>query len=541
MSAEAQAAEAPDAPWELTLLLVVAACAVLPDLYDVDAFKTATVALLAGVLLLPRMLLSGTDELRAWFGSAGGRLHLLAAALAVPAAAHALAHAGTIDRLLGTVLAATAAMLGLRAAAAGLSFTRALQGATLLVAVAALLQSVGLLGALTAPGSDGQPEIVATLANTTRAGALLALGVCSAFAQLVAPDGRESHGRERLAAATLNLGVAALLLTRARGAWLAAAAGLVVLAWISRAALGARWRAWLVPLVVGVALGGFLGDGKRLLAPQVEIGGPLLSTGDVTTEVRFSIWRGTLRLVQEHPLLGIGLGRFREAFPPYREPGEARLPGREGLPTEVDHPHDELLLAFAEGGVPAGLCLLGFLLLTLRRAAARATGAAGAFGEPPADGGLSDRAAFGVLIAGTLTGLVQNSWTAPGTALPFFAAAGWVWRPALAPEPSAGGRRLARGLLVLLIAGTLVLAVPRMHTQALWYRFFRDADSKGVNLQNFGWLTQAADASPGDIDVQTRLVHFADAIGNAVPDVAQMVRPAKDRALLRIGELRAAP
>ena len=530
--------EAPPAPWELTLLLVAGAAAILPDLYDADAFKTAFVALLCGVVLLPRLLLVGPDDVRAWFASAGGRLHLLAAALAVPAAALSLQHAGPIDRMLGTVLAATAAMYGLRAATAGRSFTRALQAVTLLVAVVSLLQAVGLLSALTALDSQGRPEIVGTLANSTRAGALLALGVVAAFAQLAAPDAREPYGRERLAAATLNLGLAALLLTRARGAWLAAAAGLLVVAWLSRGTLRARLRTWIVPVIVGVVLAAFLGDGLQLLRPKVEPGDARLSTGDVTADVRLSIWRGTLRLVQDQPLLGVGLGRFREAFPPYRDPDEARIPGREGLTTEVDHPHSEPLLAFAEGGVPAGLCLLAFLLLTLRRGAQRATGGAAAFGEPSADGGLSDRAAFGVLVAGAITGLVQNSWTTPGTALPFFAAAGWVWRPVLAPEATDGGRRLARVALVLLVAGTLVLAVPRARTQALWFRFFRDADENGVNLQNFGWLTQAADSSPGDIDVQTRLVHFATLIGDQVPDVAPMVKPARDRAVLRIAELR---
>jgi hypothetical protein len=351
--------------------------------------------------------------------------------------------------------------------------------------------------------------------------------------------GAARGGRGGRAAATLNLGLAALLLTRARGAWLAAALGLLVVAWLSRTTLRARLRTWLVPLLIGLVAGGILGDGLRLLAPKVEVGDARLSSADVTTGVRLSIWRGTARLVGEHALLGIGLGRFRETFPPYREADEARLPGREGLPTEVDHPHSEPLLAFAEGGLPAGLCLLAFLVLTLRRAAQRASGAAGAFADAPADGGLSDRAAFGVLVAGTITGLVQNSWTTPGTALPFFAAAGWVWRPLLAPEPAAGSRRLARLWLVLLIAGTLTLAIPRFQTQSLWFRFFRDAAENGVNLQNFGWLTEAADASPGDVDVQARLVHFATMLGDQVPDTAQIVKPAMDRAMTRIRELRA--
>jgi O-antigen ligase len=540
MTDAAVPAEAPRAPWDLALMLVVAAGAVLPDLYDVDAFKIAVVAVLAALLLLPRLMLTGPESARAWFGSAGGRLHLLAAALAVPAALHSLAHAGPIDRLLSTVLAATAAMLGLRAAQAGLSLTRAVQGATLLVAVACLMQSLGLLDRLSALDPEHRLEIVGTLANSTRAGALLALGVTAAFAQLAVPDPRESPGRERLAAATLNFGTAALLLTRARGAWLAAALGLAAVAWVSRHALAARLRTWLIPLLVGAALGAFLGDGPHLLAPKVEGRATVLSGGDVTAAVRLSVWRGTLRLVQDHPLAGIGLGRFREAFPPYREPEEAAIPGREGLPTEVDHPHDELLLAFAEGGVPAGLCLLAFALLTLRQAARRASGAAALFGETPEDGGLADRAALGLVVSGTVLALVQNAWTTPGTALPFFAAAGWVWRPTPAQPPSETSRRVARLLLAPLVLGLLALSLPRLGTQVQWYRFFRAADRDGVNLENFELLERAADASPGDVDVQTRLVHFADAIRDAAPQAAGAVEPARERAVARIAELRPA-
>jgi O-antigen ligase len=539
MSAGPRAAVASPAPWELGLLLLAGAVAVLPDLFDVDAFKTGAVALLVAAVLLPRLLVAGTEDVRAWFGCAAGRLHLLAAALALPLALGSLPNAGVTDRLLGTALAATAAVLGLRAAQAGLSLPRALHAATLAVAVACLLQAVGLWEDLTELDPEGRPEIVGLLGNSTRAGALLALGVTAAFAQLLTPDARDPAFRERLAASVLNLGTAALLLTRARGAWLAAAAGLVVVALLSRGALRPRLRTWGVPLAVGVALAFILGDGSRLLASKVQRDGALLSRQDVTAQVRLSVWSGTLRLVEDHALLGVGLGRFRQAYPPYRDPAEAALPGREGLPTEVDHPHNELLLPFAEGGVLAGLCLLAFLGLTLRRAAARAGGAAGAFAEPPADGGVSDRAALGVLVASCVSALVQNAWTTPGTALPFFAAAGWVWRPMLAPQPAGAGARAAtRVLLGALLLGLLVLALPRTRTHVQWWRFFRAADRDGINLQNIEVLVDAADASPGDVDIQMRLVQLAGDVQRDAPQVADRVAAPKERAEARVARLR---
>jgi len=539
MSEPPRAAAPSAAPRELQLLLTVAAGAVLPDLFDVDAFKTALVALLAAVLLLPRLLVHGVDDARAWFGSAAGRLHLLAAALALPAAAGALGHAGVVDRLLGTALAALAAVLGLRAAAAGLSLPRALHGATLVVAVASLLESVGLLAPLTALDAAGRPEVVGTLGNSTRAGAFLALGVTAAFATLVAPDRREPYWRERLAAAACLLGTAALLLTRARGGWLAAAAGLATVAFVSRHQLAARARVWAVPLLIGAVIAAVLGDGRQLLQPKLPKDGGVLSGQDLTAGVRLSIWRGTLRLIGDHPLGGIGLGRFREAYPAFREPEEAALPGREGLPTEVDHPHNELLLPAAEGGVLAGLSLLLFLALTLGRAA-RQVARAGT--DPSEDGGLSDRVALGLLVCGTAAALVQNAWTTPATALPFFAAAGWAWRPA-EPQPaaSASAGTVTRVLLVALLLGLLVLALPRARTHVQWWRYFRDADRHGINLQNFVLLVDAADASPGDVDIQSRLVHDALEIQQVAPQVAAEVQAPLDRALARLQELRPGP
>ncbi len=536
MSADPRPAEAPAAPWEQQVLLVAAAAAVLPDLFDVDAFKTALVALLAAALLLPRLLLHGTDDVRAWFLCAGGRLHLLALALALPLAVGALPHAGVTDRLLLAALAALAAVLGLRAARAGLSLPRALHGATLLVAVTCLLQAVGLLEFLTGLDPQGVPEVVGTLGNSTRAGALLALGVTAAFAALAAPDAREPRWRERLAAAALNLGTAALLLTRARGGWLAAAAGVAAVAWLSRRELARTWRACAVPLVVGAGLALVLGDGVRLLAPKLERDETLLSTRDVTANVRLAVWRATLRMIADAPLSGHGLGLFRREFAPFREPDEAALPGREGLPTEVDHPHNELLLPFAEGGVPAGLCLLAFLALTLGRAARRARGAGA---DAPADGGQSDLAALGLLVAGSVAGLLQNAWSTPGSALPFFVAAGWAWRPLAAPaEASAGARSATRALLAALLVGLALLALPRARTQVQWWRFFRAADRDGVNLENFELLEDAADASPGDVDIQARLVQFAGDIQAQVPQVAGAVQAPLDRARARVARLR---
>ncbi|HZJ69738.1 MAG TPA: hypothetical protein VFF36_02320, partial [Planctomycetota bacterium] len=246
-------------------------------------------------------------------------------------------------------------------------------------------------------------------------------------------------------------------------------------------------------------------------------------------------------MAAQRPFDGWGLGRYREQYPPFRDPAEAALPGLAGARTEVDHSHDELLLALAEGGWPAALCLLGFALATLARAA-RATrrGGAGA-----ADGGCGDRVALGVLVAGTVAALVQNAWVSPGTALPFFAAAGWAWAPA-APRPAgprASAVLVAGGLAAML--ALVVLAVPRVRAQLGMRDFLVRAaaidtqtpDGFAAFVRAFAVLVRAADADPGDVDAQRVLLSFGDTILQRSPDAGHSVRDPMARARQRLAEL----
>ena len=69
--------------------------------------------------------------------------------------------------------------------------------------------------------------------------------------------------------------------------------------------------------------------------------------------------------------LGVGAGQFSRVFPPYRDPNEIELStlGRRApTTTEVEHPHNDWLLAFAEYGLVGGIAWLVFGLTVLRSA-----------------------------------------------------------------------------------------------------------------------------------------------------------------------------
>ncbi len=544
MSAEAR--RTGTGSWELPLLLLAAAALALPDVFDLSALKGGALAALAAVLIVPRLLLVDRGVFGALPSLPGALPWLLSLGWAAVGSLDMLGAAAVADRLIVVGLALLAALLGARAARRDEPALRdGVLAATLVTALVAILQALGIERRLTA----GEPEVVALMGNSMRAGALLAVGVAASFATLLRPDPRMPAWRVRLAAAALNFGTAALLLTRARGGWLAAACAMAVVAIASRESLVPRLRVWGVPLLVGLALGAVLGDGTQLLRPKVGTQQTLFSASDPTLNVRLAVWGATLDMTQAAPFTGAGLGRYRERFPPWRRAEEAALPGLHGARTEVDHPHNEWLLAAAEGGWPAAALLAAAVLLALRSAWRGARGAAlvdhaatrdhDAPTAPP-DAGQAAHIALAVLVAGTVAALVQDAFTSPGNALPFFAAAGWAWARARGDGAAADAalpQRTGLALGTLLAALLFIAAWPRLQCQLGLRSFYLAADAGGLTPASFALLREAADADPGDLDAQRLLVEFGSLALQASPEALPDVTAAVETARARIARL----
>jgi tetratricopeptide (TPR) repeat protein len=80
--------------------------------------------------------------------------------------------------------------------------------------------------------------------------------------------------------------------------------------------------------------------------------------------VRKRILARTWKLAGANLAFGVGPGQFAARFPPYRDPQEIELSTHQrrlDTETEVEHPHDDWILPFAEGGLVAGLCWIVFL------------------------------------------------------------------------------------------------------------------------------------------------------------------------------------
>jgi putative inorganic carbon (hco3(-)) transporter len=173
----------------------------------------------------------------------------------------------------------------------------------------------------------------------------LALAVCGC-----GPLRRALHG---LALAAMLL---AIYLTYSRGAWLVGlpAALLFVLLLPQLAGSRNRRRALLIAA-------GALALGLLALLPVARTArfASLAQPGSGTAFLRLVLWKGALRMIAAHPLIGVGIGNFAAQYPRYMLPEAWREP-------LVYHPHNILLDFWAILGLP-GLAALAWLQIAFWR------------------------------------------------------------------------------------------------------------------------------------------------------------------------------
>lgn len=218
-------------------------------------------------------------------------------------------------------------------------------------------------------------EAVSTLGNTNDLAEIAALLIPLSCVFVL----ERRRGPLLFGAATLSLLGAALWLSGGRGGVLAALCGVAVFFAVALRSARLTRKGLLglaSALLAGIVLVLFVSavrpeEGEsmkqRLLLKNIDSESSIFSPEYPTNIVRLEIARSTVNMVLDRPLFGVGAGRFRMAFPPYRNPEEAKIPGLMGARTEVENPHNEFLWAAAEAGVPAALALAIFLLILLGR------------------------------------------------------------------------------------------------------------------------------------------------------------------------------
>jgi O-antigen ligase len=161
-------------------------------------------------------------------------------------------------------------------------------------------------------------------------------GVLSLVLTVTLPRLRTLSAGRLWAVAGWLVGALAFGLTYVRGAWLGFLAGIVALA------LSLRGQAIVVAGVLALASG-------VLLAPGIwSRAGTIGDLSSDTARERFAMASAGLRLVAEHPILGVGPGQVKRLYPQYAPPEAVRL--------HTSHVHNTPLQIAAERGV-VGLAL----------------------------------------------------------------------------------------------------------------------------------------------------------------------------------------
>ncbi|HEV2969972.1 MAG TPA: O-antigen ligase family protein [Pirellulales bacterium] len=158
---------------------------------------------------------------------------------------------------------------------------------------------------------------------------------------------RLTEKRVWLAAAVCAVPITgALLLTRSRSAWIAAAvgAGFVCVAPTATSANARRTRWMLVAGIAALSLACI--GGLAIWRPDI------VEPAFRSFRFRLEYWQSTLGMIRDHPLVGCGPGNFGEYYEFYKLPIASE---------EIKDPHNFLFEVAANAGLPALILLLASL------------------------------------------------------------------------------------------------------------------------------------------------------------------------------------
>lgn len=231
----------------------------------------------------------------------------------------------------------------------------AVAGATGAVGVYAILAGTGALGNVSdARGYDGQSYdgVEGLFTHVNGLAGFLALSIPPVVALVVSEPLRRRRvlGFLLLAAAT-----AGLVLTYSRGAWIGTIIAVLVLLLVLRKGVQLAW---------GIVLtGAFLASGAVL--ERLQSITTVESDSAVTS--RFEFWGVALRMVTDHPLLGVGLGNFQTAYEDLMFSGLPLLPYTLEVPNQAHNLFLHLAVEVGLVGLAAFTWILAVAFVQARR------------------------------------------------------------------------------------------------------------------------------------------------------------------------------
>ena len=162
-----------------------------------------------------------------------------------------------------------------------------------------------------------------------------------------------------LAATTITITTACLVLTFSRGGWLGFVAGgfvflgLLVQGWSQQ--LPPPWRRWTLPGLLAATAAGLAVAISSVAPLRDRVGSIFAGREDSSNNFRINVWSAVIDMIKARPILGIGPGNdaFNQVYPFYQEPGYTALSA-----------YSVFLEILVETGVIGLLCFAWLLLVT---------------------------------------------------------------------------------------------------------------------------------------------------------------------------------
>ncbi len=151
--------------------------------------------------------------------------------------------------------------------------------------------------------------------------------------------------------------IVSLLLTGSRGGLVSVAVEIIILGWIV---------IWIIPLpgrrmrvaVMGLALFGVAALFFWLVPPYVatRLGTVNNYVPDTSAGNRPALWRDSLGIFRDHPLVGAGMGSFVTVYPQHQT---------SALDLVTEHAHNDYIEALTDTGLVGGIVILALLVFFL--------------------------------------------------------------------------------------------------------------------------------------------------------------------------------
>lgn len=220
-----------------------------------------------------------------------------------------------------------------------------LYGLLFAVSVQALLAALQLFAPTLAWVSPNGSRVYGVFQQPNVLGSFIATGLALALWLLLAPLSASTR-RQLPLLALLTAFSALLVLIQSRAAWLGGALAAALLLWrfARQSPAASRWAGGALLLGVALGLMGLFTGQQELIAREGS------------NYSRLTMLQDTLSMILAKPLLGWGYGGFEYSFAHFRLQA---MPWREVLEV-AGHPHNEILLWWVEGGLPA---LAGIVLV----------------------------------------------------------------------------------------------------------------------------------------------------------------------------------